>query len=1593
MTLAQLFDAHKARDPTQTIKLRKAFRATAKLRLRQLRAAMRVAVVDHNLLSYSTQGALAYAPAHTRLEAFVGWIEATGGQYLLGSDWARPFIERAWRMGEAKAVRETGKAAGPDESDDLVARARNEITGILAALVQQTSRQAASIIARGTRRQQALRELFAVFDRVALPRLIAVADVTVIKAYNEAKLNCYAAGGIKHVGVHAETLPNNHRTTRMDAADRVATPEEILAEEEELVGILTAGDDKVCQRCEDWAEDSPYEIEEVRDVYPLHPRCRCAVYPWEDLRFKGEDKEWEEEKHPRVAAGSPEGGRFTSWGGAEHGEEVSEKQAASVKALAEAVPGLKNFLPYMAPDEVNRVKKANVKRMVELFTTFPVEAEEMAAVAYSGGAKRGWYRKSAKALLDVFGAVDAPRFASLLAALSPQTGVEDNAINALNTWTNWVRAGRPTDRDSIVKVLGQSVQGEKGAESILPAWINNSVTALSTPDPEAIVLSGPKVDSFAYNLRDHVNAVTLDSWMANYLGIKQALFARRQAVPGVRPGKGPMYIATAAMTRRAAEILTQRTGEKWTPAEIQETIWSWAKTLYERASADKTTVAQLLEAGSVTHKDIADTPDFAILFTQNVYRKILEEGGYGKQAAAIAASNREPDLTAGGRSSLTSAEGSGIPQDAFTRHLLKAAGRLDLLREERAKRKAGEEEVDSLDAWIEFEDYDPDEPRDPLGKWTTGGSGHPGAGYSASARIDSKGVIHTSNVYDAQRALFENRKVELKQIKQVSTLIKRLGETAAEMAEHGEKAPVFNLCNVSVEGTNLFCSEHKGIPRIKMPVIPRKQTKEFIKHLEARGYKTEKSTERADHLRATQDEIDGAKVAQSMARIDREGFYKRLVVSRDDYIVDGHHTWAAQLGVDARDGTLKGDKTVKITRVDIGIIQLLHEANAWTTKQGIQRKAAGDALDFNPDQPRVPAGESTGGQWTSGGGGIEHGMIEVPARTFVESRDVSTRQQFLSPHPAEELGQHTLLLNREGNVGISIDQHGDVQNVFNNGGPKGGAAKAMVAAIEHGGRTLDCYDGFLPSYYGQFGFKETQRMKFNPAYAPPGWDFAKYDNPDIVFMSWGGYVQGGEREAIARASSRKDWIKVERTQSYGDDWDAAKAASRDAAAVGAAVHRGAGAAPRPQTQSAGSRAGFGAGESSGGDKLLLVSEQPGAAKLDKWQAEIKARRDEKEKAEQFGDREDDQLAYMAKALKEYSDIDQLDAGRAGINVVYGGPHDSDETKLLAAVLTRFNPRQGVARITLSGGIDADAHIKALQQVVARYGSQAERIEAQIWGDDLESAIIYEKAGFKISGTTDLGMTRLVYGKEGPTAREQEAAEKLAVARKNEVESKARIAAAQLDFNPDNVEFTDADDTFELNGVKMHFAGSYTRGSAKVKIYHQHVALASVAGVTAHEIGHRKLDALRARYRDEYRDMLAEPGAPPDPQGERWWQQRGGHETVMMASGELREPYASKYPVYHQWETNVELKRDKLRKSDGVTDYSKEYWKGFEKGEIPIDKAMHETIAEMTRIKFETGKLPGSPEWKTLYKMIEENWSKMSPLERAVEQHSSEKARW
>jgi hypothetical protein len=281
----------------------------------------------------------------------------------------------------------------------------------------------------------------------------------------------------------------------------------------------------------------------------------------------------------------------------------------------------------------------------------------------------------------------------------------------------------------------------------------------------------------------------------------------------------------------------------------------------------------------------------------------------------------------------------------------------------RARRRAQAIRAEAEQTLARLRKFDPDQERDEDGKWTSGGGGGGGKlgpEYSDDAKLID-GVIHTSNVYDAVQALHDDRRVELKQPKQVSTLIKKLGEITKDMVDKGEDAPNFDLCKVSIKGTNLFCADTKGIPRIKMPQMDDEQTKEFIQQLKDEGYAVEKGKEKSENLRATQNQLIGAKVAKFYNRIrkdpDFKGDDKRLVVSRDDYVLDGHHHWAAQIAADAKDNKL-GDHKTRVFRVDIGIIELLEKALKFTGGKG----AKGTDKAFDPSQPR-----DDDGKWTDGG--------------------------------------------------------------------------------------------------------------------------------------------------------------------------------------------------------------------------------------------------------------------------------------------------------------------------------------------------------------------------------------------------------------------------------------------------------------------------------------------------------------------------------------------------------------------------------------------------------------------------------------------------
>lgn len=387
-------------------------------------------------------------------------------------------------------------------------------------------------------------------------------------------------------------------------------------------------------------------------------------------------------------------------------------------------PERKKAWAALTPKEQRRLNHpATAKKFVDIFLSLP-SVKDMAAVAWAGRAKKGWYRASAHAIHHVFGH-DAPRFAVLLASTSPQTSVESNLKAALQIWTKWVAAGRPVTHSAIRRI---ATEGSEGTSIVLETDMNNIIRSLTHPNPAEMVISGPKVDSFYRNLTDNVVEVTNDSWMASYAGVRASIFGG-ESTPlsendGIveHEGKRGGYIAMNAKVRQAAKMLTKLTGEVWTPAEVQETIWSWAKTLYEMSSTKKTAV-QILNNKELTDALISATPDFGSLFTVGEYASILQAGGFQEGVDRLAEARRASDEAAArnphpeyARQTAPFAERT---QSALERQ---AAKRLDATRERRAAERAAEKAADDAAAAARAEAaaaaeaaqgkiaYDPDDP-------------------------------------------------------------------------------------------------------------------------------------------------------------------------------------------------------------------------------------------------------------------------------------------------------------------------------------------------------------------------------------------------------------------------------------------------------------------------------------------------------------------------------------------------------------------------------------------------------------------------------------------------------------------------------------------------------------------------------------------------------------------------------------------------------------------------------------------------------------------------------------------------------------------
>jgi SPP1 gp7 family putative phage head morphogenesis protein len=239
-----------------------------------------------------------------------------------------------------------------------------------------------------------------------------------------------------------------------------------------------------------------------------------------------------------------------------------------------------------------------------------------------------------------------------------------------------------------------------------------------------------------------------------------------------------------------------------------------------------------------------------------------------------------------------------------------------------------------------------------------------GTGGTATGEASDRGTkdnpIHVgSDIKRAAILLAQGKHIQLNQPEQISTLIDRMSKLVKQAVRLGDKAPNFDLCKVSVPGTNLFCQDNLGIPRVNMPQLrgmpvpgtyaatlkPNKKgkvdlTRDFISHLHDQGIGVKTTSVPASHLRASQNQIVGTRVAELVNEAmagTRDLREKPIFVTKDNYVLDGHHHWAAIVGYGY--GKQK-DLKVPVYKLDMDIGKAISMANEFTKKKGLASKAA-----------------------------------------------------------------------------------------------------------------------------------------------------------------------------------------------------------------------------------------------------------------------------------------------------------------------------------------------------------------------------------------------------------------------------------------------------------------------------------------------------------------------------------------------------------------------------------------------------------------------------------------------------------------------------
>jgi SPP1 gp7 family putative phage head morphogenesis protein len=290
-------------DPTRTTTLRNLFVSAMDKRFNALCVAIANMIVTEDCFGLEpsplagNKAQFAFPRSAEKVQAFMEWLQKQVDKGLLSVSefqrvgdsidkaWQNLYIIDSYKRGVIRARSELQKAGYDVPSIDqtggvemsmmvplhmdtvglLFTRVYSELKGITDAMDSIISQILAQGIADGDGPILLARKIVSaingtglgdmgIFDKLgrfipAKRRATILARTEVIRAHHQATIQEYRNWGVWGVNVQAE--------------------------------FVTAGDDRVCGKCEELTLNNPYTLDAAMNLIPVHPQCRCVCLPFE----------------------------------------------------------------------------------------------------------------------------------------------------------------------------------------------------------------------------------------------------------------------------------------------------------------------------------------------------------------------------------------------------------------------------------------------------------------------------------------------------------------------------------------------------------------------------------------------------------------------------------------------------------------------------------------------------------------------------------------------------------------------------------------------------------------------------------------------------------------------------------------------------------------------------------------------------------------------------------------------------------------------------------------------------------------------------------------------------------------------------------------------------------------------------------------------------------------------------------------------------------------------------------------------------------------------------------------------------------------